>query len=209
MVSSPSQTGITAVSTNPVSGACPPSGGGCSSSSNNQVALSSPLLVNLLQNDGAATTTTNTATGQHHQKMLPPTTVDGSNTGNRMRPQKKPPVRRKDIVVSPNMSPPNLDSLRTEDLIVSSPVIADIGHGPSAFATVNAVQPSNMLQQQQTQVVSATGHTQVQMQQKFPIRQELAYRSVATASGNVQQQSQIQAQLAARFPVNGQQVNFI
>lgn len=228
MASSPSPNGNIAISANPVIG-------GAATSSGNQVVLSSPLLVNLLQNDGNTSSSSTSSTAhisaqqQQQQKMLPPAVVDGaSSMTNRMRPQKKPTVRRKDLVASPSVSPPSLDSLRTEDLIVSSGVIADLGHGPSAFATVNAGQTSTvpqqqqlmqapqqqqLLQQQQPQqiqqqqtLVPAAVHTQVQIQQKFPVRQELAYRP-AIAAGVSQQQIQMPNQLTSRFPVNGQQVS--
>ncbi|KAM0724871.1 Nuclear receptor coactivator 6 [Formica fusca] len=202
---------------------------GSSNGSGNQVALSSPLLVNLLQND-AGSHANNVVPGQ---KMLPPAVMDNSGLTNRMRPTKKPTVRRKDLP-SPNESPPNLDTLRSEDLIggtattTTTTVIPDLSHTStsSAFATVNANQPSSLPQQQHTvnvigsstgqnmmppqtvhqvpsggqmqQQATSTLHNQVQTQQKFPnIRQELAYRN---------SQMQMQNQLSARHPVNGQQI---
>lgn len=182
-----------------------------SNGSGNQVALSSPLLVNLLQNDGSS----HPNNVVPDQKMLPPAVVDTS-IGNRVRPTKKP-VRRKDVPT--NESPPSLDSLRTEDLIGSTTAVPDLPQtsAPSAFVTVNASQPSTVPQhsanlitpsipvvtQQSTLLTSPslpqqptipTIPTQVQIQQKFPVRQELAYRTTP------------QNQLAARYPVNGQQV---
>ncbi|XP_024876013.1 uncharacterized protein LOC112457301 isoform X1 [Temnothorax curvispinosus] len=204
---------------------------GSSNGSGNQVALSSPLLVNLLQND-AGSHANNVISGQ---KMLPPAVIDNPGLTNRMRPTKKPTVRRKDLP-SPSESPPaNLDTLRSEDLIAgtatTTPVIPDLPQTstPSAFATVNVNQPSTLPPQQHTAVnvigtsagqsmmppqavhqVPAGGqmqqqqqqqatvlHNQVQTQQKFPIRQDLAHRT---------SQVQLQNQLSARHPVNGQQI---
>jgi len=198
---------------------------GSSNGSGNQVALSSPLLVNLLQND-AGSHANNVIPGQ---KMLPPAVIDNPGLVNRMRPTKKPTVRRKDLP-SPSESPPNLDTLRSEDSIggtVTTPVISDLPQTStsSAFATVNVNQPSTLPPQQHTAVnvigagtgqnmmppqavhqVPASGqmqqqqttvlHNQVQTQQKFPIRQDLAHRT----------QVQLQNQLSARHPVNGQQI---
>jgi len=202
---------------------------GSSNVSGNQVALSSPLLVNLLQND-AGSHANNVVPGQ---KMLPPAVTDNSGLTNRMRPTKKPTVRRKDLP-SPNESPPNLDTLRNEDLIggtattTTTTVIPDLSQTStsSAFVTVNVNQPSSLPSQQHTvnviggstgqnmmppqavhqvppsgqmqQQATPTLHNPVQTQQKFPnIRQELSYRA---------SQIQMQNQLSARHPVNGQQI---
>ncbi|XP_046413469.1 uncharacterized protein LOC124176345 isoform X1 [Neodiprion fabricii] len=158
--------------------------------SGNQVALSSPLLVNLLQNDGSSHSN-NVMTSQ---KMLPPAAVESAGNVNRMRPTKKPIARRKDNINSPNDSPPSLESLKTEDLLGASSIVPDLtrNSGPSAFATVNVNQQTAIAQQHSGNVISTgqtlpltqnshqmqapTIHNQVQIQQKFPIRQELAYR---------------------------------
>lgn len=210
---------------------------GSSNGSGNQVALSSPLLVNLLQND-AGSHANNVIPGQ---KMLPPAVIDNPGLTNRMRPTKKPTVRRKDLP-SPSESPPNLDTLKSEDSVggtatatattaATTTSVPDLPQTstPSAFATVNVNQPSTLPSQQHTAVnvigtgtgqnmmppqtvhqVPASGqmqqqqqqqatvlHNQVQTQQKFPIRQDLAHRT---------SQVQLQNQLSARHPVNGQQI---
>lgn len=136
----------------------------------NQVALSSPLLVNLLQNDGSLPNNV-------PQKMAPPALVDQAASCSTSRSQKKPTARRKDAE-----SPTSLDSLPTEDLIGASRLLEPAA--PSAFAAVNASQPSTV--PQPSQVAPPVQQSQVQMQ-KMPVRQE-AYRP---------------AQLV-RYPVNGQ-----
>lgn len=205
---------------------------GSSNGSGNQVALSSPLLVNLLQND-AGSHANNVIPGQ---KMLPPAVIDNPGLTNRMRPTKKPTVRRKDLP-SPSESPPNLDTVRSEDSVggtatatstATTTPVPDLSQTstPSAFATVNVNQPSTLPSQQHTAVIGAgTGqnmmppqtvhqvpasgqmqqqqqqatvsHNLVQTQQKFPVRQDLAHRT---------SQVQLQNQLSARHPVNGQQI---
>ncbi|XP_011062126.1 PREDICTED: bromodomain-containing protein DDB_G0270170-like isoform X8 [Acromyrmex echinatior] len=196
---------------------------GSSNGSGNQVALSSPLLVNLLQND-AGSHANNVIPGQ---KMLPPAVIDNPGLTNRMRPTKKPTVRRKDLSL-PSESPPNSDTMRSEDLVLgtttTTPTISDLPQTStsSAFVTVNVNQPSTLPSQQHTAVnvigagtgqnmmppqtvhqVSAGGmqqqqqqilHNQVQTQQKFPIRQDLAHRTPPLQN------------LSARHSVNGQQI---
>ncbi|XP_015124832.1 uncharacterized protein LOC107046674 [Diachasma alloeum] len=145
--------------------------------SGNQVALSSPLLVNLLQNDGSAH-----PGGSQGQKVPAVDTGAGGGTS-RTKPAKKPNARRKEsttVIAGESEVATSLDSIRSEDLIGAVPSTPSV---PSAFASVPQSGSNSCPQTNQT-------HSQVQIQQNFPVRQELTYR------GN--------QLISTRHPVNGQ-----
>lgn len=197
-----------------------------SNGSGNQGPLNSPLLVTLLQND-ASSHANNVVPGQKilpsavidssglasRMKSTKKPTVrrkDFASPGETPSSSLEP-LRGEDFIGG----------------IATPAIIPDLPQTPptssSAFATVNINQPSTLQQHTVNVISSTTGQSmmppqavhqvpaggqqlqqqatalhQAQTQQKFPIRQELAYRT-----SQIQTQNQLSA---ARHPVNGQQI---
>ncbi|XP_018054840.1 PREDICTED: uncharacterized protein LOC108691560 isoform X2 [Atta colombica] len=193
---------------------------GSSNGSGNQVALSSPLLVNLLQND-AGSHANNVIPGQ--KMLPPAVIDNPGLTNRmrstkkptvRRKDLSSPPnsdIRSEDLVLGTVTTPTISDLPQTS----TSSAFATVNvNQPStlpsqqhtAVNVIGAGTGQNMMPPQTVQQVSASGqmqqqqqqqqpilHNQVQTQQKFPIRQDLAHRTPLQ-------------NLSARHPVNGQQI---